>query len=46
MLDKYMKEKYSDEFIGIISKMINVDEKERIDFIELDKIINEKYTDI
>ena len=35
MLNKYMKSRYSVVFIDIISKMINVDEKKRIDFNDL-----------
>ena len=42
LLDKFMKKNYSDEFIDIISKMINVDENERIDFVDLEILINDK----
>ena len=38
-LIKIFKKKYSDKFIDLLLKMINFNEKERVDFIELDKII-------
>ena len=40
VLYKRMKPRYSDDFINIILKMINPDEKQRIDFIALDKLVN------
>ena len=40
ILYKRMKPRYSDEFINIILKMINPDEIKRIDFIDLDKLLN------
>ena len=40
VLFKMMKPRYSDTFINIILKMINLDENTRIDFIGLDKLIN------
>ena len=43
LLDKFMKKNYSDEFIDILSKMINVDENERIDFVDLEILINDKF---
>ena len=46
MLDKFMKSRYSIEFIEIISKMINVDEKKRIDFNDLNILLEEKYNNI
>ena len=46
MLDKYMKSRYSIEFIEIISKMINVDEQKRIDFNDLNILLEEKYNNI
>ena len=42
VLYRMMKPRYSDNFIEIILKMINLDEKARIDFIGLDKLIKEK----
>ncbi len=41
VLFKMMKPRYSDTFINIILKMINLDEKTRIDFVGLDKLIKE-----
>ena len=41
-----MKSRYSIEFIEIISKMINVDEKKRIDFNDLNILLEEKYNNI
>ena len=46
MLDKFMKSRYSIEFIEIISKMINVDEQKRIDFNDLNILLEEKYNNI
>ena len=42
VLYRMMKPRYSDAFIEIILQMINLDEKKRIDFICLDKLIKEK----
>ena len=42
ILYKRMLPKYSKDFINIILKMINPDERQRIDFISLDKLINTK----
>jgi len=42
ILYRMMRPRYSDTFIEIILKMINLDERNRIDFIGLDKLINEK----
>ena len=46
MLFKFMKSRFSKDFIEIISKMININENERLDFIGLEKILNEKYNNI
>ena len=43
ILLKMMKQRYSEEFIFLISKMINIEEEERYDFIDLDNEIKEKY---
>ena len=43
ILLKKMKPRYSEEFIFLISKMINIEEEERYDFIDLEKEIKEKY---
>ena len=42
-LIKIFKKKYSDKFIDLFLKMINFNEKERVDFIELDKIIKSSF---
>ena len=42
-LIKIFKRKYTDKFIDLILKMINFNEKDRVDFIELDQIINETF---
>ena len=42
-LIKIFKRKYTDKFIDLILKMINFNEKDRVDFIELDKIIKETF---
>ena len=46
ILIKHLKKRYSDEFIEIISKMIKIEENERIDFIDLEKILKGKYNNI
>ena len=43
ILLKKMKPRYSEEFIFLISKMINIEEEERYDFIDLENEIKEKY---
>ena len=43
MLFKFMKIRYSKDFIQIISKMITINEDERIDFVDLEEILNSKY---
>ena len=42
-LIKLFKRKYTDKFIDLIMKMINFNEKDRVDFIELEKIIKESF---
>ena len=46
-IDEFLKEKllgkYSEQFIDIMSKMINFNEKERIDFIQLHRIIENTF---
>ncbi len=41
VLNKYLKNFYSDTFINLIASMIDVDEKSRCDFIGLEKIFEE-----
>ena len=43
MLFKFMKIRYSKDFIQIISKMITINEDERIDFADLEEFLNNKY---
>ena len=38
-----MKKKYSETFVDIILYMIRIDEKERIDLYELNKLIKNYY---
>jgi len=40
VLDKYLKDYYSDKFINLIAKMLDIEEKTRCDFIELEKILD------
>ena len=42
-LIKIFKRKYSDKFIDLLIKMINFNENDRVDFIQLDKIIKESF---
>ena len=46
-IKKFLKNKfegrYSDKFIDIVLKMMNFNEKERIDFVELDQIIKKEF---
>ena len=39
----YLEDHYSDKFINIVTKMIIYNEYKRIDFIELEKLINKEY---
>ena len=41
VLDKYLKQYYSDNFINLIFKMIEIEESSRCDFIELKKVFEE-----
>jgi serine/threonine protein kinase len=41
VLDKYLKSNYSDFFISLILKMVNVDEEKRCDFIQLEQIFQD-----
>ena len=41
ILNKYLKDFYSKDFINLIASMIDVDEKSRCDFIQLEKIFEE-----
>ena len=43
LVKKMMKKKYSETFVGIILNMIRIDEKERIDLYELNKLIKNYY---
>jgi hypothetical protein len=38
ILEKYLKKHYSNKLIDIIGIMLEVDEKNRCDFIELEKV--------
>ena len=40
ILFKRMRPRYSEKFINIILKMINPEETKRLDFIELNKLLN------
>ena len=41
ILKKYFPKEYSDKYINLLLKMIALDENERVDFIGLDKILQE-----
>ena len=41
ILKKYFPNEYSDKYINLLLKMITLDENERVDFIGLDKILQE-----
>ena len=43
LVKKMMKKKYSETFVDIILNMIRIDEKERIDLYELNKLIKNYY---
>ena len=36
---KFLKSRYSDKLINFIINMLEIDEKNRVDFIELEKIV-------
>ena len=46
VLEKYLKFKYSDEFISCVCKMLEVDECKRMDFIMLKEFVEEKFGSI
>ena len=41
VVEKYLRYKYSDSVVNIISKMLDINEKTRCDFIQLEKLFNE-----
>ena len=43
ILHKHLKNKYTENFIKVVELMLEVDESERIDFLDLDSIINENF---
>ena len=43
IIKTYLEDHYSDKFINIVTKMIIYNEYKRIDFIELEKLINKEY---
>ena len=43
VLKKYFNGRYSEKFINCVLKMIEVDERKRIDFLELDNIVKEYF---
>ena len=43
IVEKYLKNRYSKDLIEIIFNMMEIDEKNRMDFIELEKYLNEKF---
>ena len=42
-LKKYLKQNYSEKFITLLIKMVDLDEEKRIDFEDLDKILVEEF---
>ena len=46
ILHKHLKNKYSEKFIKVLVKMLEIDEKERFDFISIENYINENYPNI
>jgi serine/threonine protein kinase len=42
-LHKMLKERYSEKFINLIALMLKLNEDDRVDFIELEKILNEEF---
>ena len=43
ILIKEFEGRYSEKFVDLILKMINFNEEKRVDFIELEKILNEEF---
>ena len=43
IVEKYLKARYSKDLIEIIFNMMEIDEKNRMDFIELEKYLKEKF---
>jgi translation initiation factor 2-alpha kinase 4 len=44
-LNKMLNDKYSEKFVNLIGIMLKINENDRVDFIELEKILNEEYGD-
>jgi hypothetical protein len=40
-----LNDKYSEKFINLVGIMLKINENDRVDFIELEKILNEEYGD-
>jgi hypothetical protein len=45
ILHKHLKKKYSEKFIVILVKMLEIDENKRFDFLDIEKYIQENYPD-
>ena len=45
ILHKHLKNKYTENFIKVVELMLEVDESERIDFLDLESIIKEYFPD-
>ena len=44
-LNKMLNDKYSEKFVNLVGLMLKINENDRVDFIELEKILNEEYGD-
>ena len=44
-LNKMLNDKYSEKFVNLVGIMLKINENDRVDFIELEKILNEEYGD-
>ena len=45
IVHKHLKNKYTENFIKVVELMLEVDESERIDFLDLESIIKEYFPD-
>ena len=41
VIEKYLKNRYSNNFVNILISMLQLEEKDRPDFLELEKIIQQ-----
>ena len=46
VLHKHLMHKYSEKYITILCKMLEIDERKRFDFLSIEKYIEENYPNV